>query len=503
MMNRPCRRISRELAYSFSEEQHELQVAYDTDAGHQEVIKQGACETSEAKRQQQRQQQQQQKRQQQQLSKSQRRRRRKQQASHASHAEPVCHGASGAHVASFWEPVHHEASEASAVSLQDAPTSQIGATSKIRLSETDSLCSLVVKNTFIDGYMERPLSLDGFFEERRVCSCPNSTIEAPPDEPPLTDEMLNCNRTSARIGSLHAAVSCASRSTVAKGQSYPTPSSEADCPASDEDSSRRGNQQVRGLPDFDYPVPPVMVKNTFLHVGIERSDSLDNFFFERLTQSCPASRLGSSCDAGSAADSQEVLPAGVTVPAVEPLEELASATTVLHCAAATAADVPFLAANPPTGIVPGWRMAASQQQLLDQQWMLANRPASQEQSFKVPARSNFLAPPQKAPVLKISLLQSLELSSWTKDSTPLPAASAVGSQWTVEGQTTETTHANFVCTSTSDRAGYAATSSTSVPGLNGCRAEPASVAVSTIPEAASAVGCLSKSGSHCNARPHF
>jgi len=59
-----------------------------------------------------------------------------------------------------------------------------------------------------------------------------------------------------------------------------------------------------GLPEYDYPTPwsiqqapkqqdtmPVMVKNTFIGTDVGRPSSLDGFFQERQTKSCPASGI--------------------------------------------------------------------------------------------------------------------------------------------------------------------------------------------------------------------
>jgi len=59
-----------------------------------------------------------------------------------------------------------------------------------------------------------------------------------------------------------------------------------------------------GLPEYDYPTPwsiqqapkqqdtmPVMVKNTFIDTDVGRPSSLDGFFQERQTKSCPASGI--------------------------------------------------------------------------------------------------------------------------------------------------------------------------------------------------------------------
>lgn len=52
----------------------------------------------------------------------------------------------------------------------------------------------------------------------------------------------------------------------------------------------QSQQDVPNLPEFDYPMP-FMVKNTFIGASIGRPSSLEGFFEERLTQSCPVSEI--------------------------------------------------------------------------------------------------------------------------------------------------------------------------------------------------------------------
>lgn len=50
-------------------------------------------------------------------------------------------------------------------------------------------------------------------------------------------------------------------------------------------------QSVPNLPEIDYPAP-LVVKNTFVGFNVLRTPSLEEFYEERKTQSCPASGIG-------------------------------------------------------------------------------------------------------------------------------------------------------------------------------------------------------------------
>jgi len=307
------------------------------------------------------------------------------------------------------ELLRNESCEALDASNEDASPCQDHAHAELRLSEVDSSCSLV--------------------------------------------ETPTCNNTSDRIGRLHtAAGSAASRSTSASGQSSPGPSSEGEGLMSDADSSRVGREQVRGLPDFDYPVLPVFEKNTFLHADVGRSDSLDDFFFERLTRSCPGSRLGSTCDEPPAAETQEAEPVVATEMPTESLQEMAPATAALQNAAAPAAEIVCPAVDLPNWMIPSWDVANLQEDLVAHHQNLAYEPVLEaaHQLLQVPLRCNVPPPPQEAPVLKISLLDSLELPPLMQDNTmpmvaqqhrPPPAASKVDALWTEGGRG----HGNGAC----------------------------------------------------------
>merc|ERR1712023_618496 len=62
---------------------------------------------------------------------------------------------------------------------------------------------VVIRNTFIDAQVPRPLSLDDFFEERRIHSCPVEVHdnayddEQDEDEPPPAPQPLRCAVTAS------------------------------------------------------------------------------------------------------------------------------------------------------------------------------------------------------------------------------------------------------------------------------------------------------------------
>mmetsp|Transcript_73179 Transcript_73179/g.152746 ORF Transcript_73179/g.152746 Transcript_73179/m.152746 type:complete len:176 (+) Transcript_73179:160-687(+) len=55
------------------------------------------------------------------------------------------------------------------------------------LDGQSSVYPVCVKNTFIDIDPGRPVSLDGFYEERRILSCPTSYVEEPESESSTID----------------------------------------------------------------------------------------------------------------------------------------------------------------------------------------------------------------------------------------------------------------------------------------------------------------------------
>lgn len=122
---------------------------------------------------------------------------------------------------------------------------------------------LVVRNTFLDAPVGRPISLEGFFNERVVHSCPASR---------------------------------------------PTSFDEIGCPPGLEDLAPPGlsfgapcvsTSKVSGAVDpSDAESPPFTIKNTFIDAPVLRPMSLDGFFKEREIKSCPQSRFASFDDCG-------------------------------------------------------------------------------------------------------------------------------------------------------------------------------------------------------------
>lgn len=135
-----------------------------------------------------------------------------------------------------------------------------------------------VKNTFIDAPTARPHSLDGFFQEREIRTCPASREVSIEDVGlPLSvqcileslDSLVGAEG-SARSRSTSVGRSSSPRSSVTEAFSPPPPLG------------------------FDFSLSdslsPLYVKNTFISGPTARPHSLDGFFQEREVRSCPASR---------------------------------------------------------------------------------------------------------------------------------------------------------------------------------------------------------------------
>jgi len=133
----------------------------------------------------------------------------------------------------------------------------------IALAKLRESSPLVVRNTFLDAPVGRPISLEGFFNERVVHSCPASR---------------------------------------------PTSFDEIGCPPGLEDLAPPGlsfgapyvsTSKVSGAVDpSDAESPPFTIKNTFIDAPVLRPMSLDGFFKEREIKSCPQSRFASFDDCG-------------------------------------------------------------------------------------------------------------------------------------------------------------------------------------------------------------
>lgn len=126
---------------------------------------------------------------------------------------------------------------------------------------------LIVKNTFFDTPLVRPDSLDDFYRERKVLSCPatrNPTAD--------TERLTKCVQQMEGLDSLH------------------TPSS----------SSWAGIPKLAELRS----AITCIVQNTFISTPLDRPESLDGFLEERRVLSCPATRHQTmdDCDPSVEAD---------------------------------------------------------------------------------------------------------------------------------------------------------------------------------------------------------
>jgi len=134
--------------------------------------------------------------------------------------------------------------------------------------------------------------LRNFFEERTMCSCPASMVDA------TTEPVCDCeeNVPSARPSCGHAAELFATPISTPT-DSPSVPNTERDS-RSDEatlldhlqssDCRVQHLQKLPGLPEFEYPGPVFQTKGTFIHTDLARPFSLDEFE-DRNLQSCPGS----------------------------------------------------------------------------------------------------------------------------------------------------------------------------------------------------------------------
>jgi len=113
----------------------------------------------------------------------------------------------------------------------------------------------IVKNTFIEELLLRPESLEGFFSERRVLSCPATRQHTADNDDPLED----WNPKLWEEGSSDA-----------------------------EESHEIFNT---GSPRFSRE-EAICIRNTFIHALVSRSESLEAFLQERRVQSCPNTARG-------------------------------------------------------------------------------------------------------------------------------------------------------------------------------------------------------------------
>mmetsp|Transcript_18505 Transcript_18505/g.38480 ORF Transcript_18505/g.38480 Transcript_18505/m.38480 type:complete len:365 (-) Transcript_18505:341-1435(-) len=200
---------------------------------------------------------------------------------------------------------------------------------------------LVIRNTFIDVEIKRPVSLDEFYDERIIRSTPASAIDMTwrvfgepeagemakhrPGRSLAQDGSSSCRSTS--VGS-SSARSSADDSPSALTEASPTDASE--CTRRQASPTSHNARCLEGLPEIEYPAP-IFVRNTFIDAGIGRPVSLDGFYEERRLQSCPASAVHKLTDSNEedglgalaipmteAARMGESLPLGVPPPPAMP-----------------------------------------------------------------------------------------------------------------------------------------------------------------------------------------
>lgn len=184
------------------------------------------------------------------------------------------------------------------------------------LPEIDYPTTLIVKNTFIDGEVQRQASLDGFYQERVICSCPNSAIDmgagGAEDMVPQPELLLSRKVPSGRLAPLpeasaadaEAGATDGSRSTSAGssrrslGRSASPPPVEVTEATAEPAYVRLCPGRRAGLPELEYP-SPWRVKNTFIDTSIGRPVSLDGYYAERQLRSCPVSGIGAFPGSGA------------------------------------------------------------------------------------------------------------------------------------------------------------------------------------------------------------
>eukprot|EP00747_Dinoflagellata_sp_TGD_P195199 gnl/TRDRNA2_/TRDRNA2_63517_c0_seq1.p1 gnl/TRDRNA2_/TRDRNA2_63517_c0~~gnl/TRDRNA2_/TRDRNA2_63517_c0_seq1.p1 ORF type:complete len:315 (+),score=59.18 gnl/TRDRNA2_/TRDRNA2_63517_c0_seq1:57-1001(+) len=134
---------------------------------------------------------------------------------------------------------------------------------------------LCVKNTFIDGPCAGlGSSLEGFFREREVKSCPSSRL-------------LGCDTedSEAVIDSSKDAASSSSGSKATCSEIEKPPAAPAETQVS-------GSTVAHVVAATPYLADSWCIQNTFLHFPVgDEAESLEGFFQEREVKSCPASHL--------------------------------------------------------------------------------------------------------------------------------------------------------------------------------------------------------------------
>jgi len=205
-------------------------------------------------------------------------------------------------------------------------------------SEVEYPAPLLVRNTFVDVDIGRPLSLDGFYAEREVHSSPGSAID-PLWSGAEVPQLLSL--TKLRLGRVQEADGSSSCRSTSVGSAEDSPEVSISSPR-----RRSEVQDLAGLelqscrsalcraevPEFEYP-EAIAVKNTFIHANIGRAPSLDGYYEERRLRSCPVSVIdepsimaGAPC-ASECSNTRNVArdalqascwPAGIPPPPAEP-----------------------------------------------------------------------------------------------------------------------------------------------------------------------------------------
>jgi len=149
------------------------------------------------------------------------------------------------------------------------------------LPEMEYPVPLIVKNTFIDAPIGRPLSLDGFLEEREVHSSPASTIDGA-WQPQESHGLAATARLRDRFAYVPDAEGSASPESTSPG-SLSARSSVTDSPPCAVNSlgppdaaASCGAQRVPGLPDFSYP-SPLDAKHIYIWAGTDWPLPVDSF----------------------------------------------------------------------------------------------------------------------------------------------------------------------------------------------------------------------------------
>jgi len=177
--------------------------------------------------------------------------------------------------------------------------------SRAGIPKTPEYAPFVVRNTFLDELI-RPMSLDGFFSERHVHSCPATRQHTANDDP---------------LGAL-----------AAWGHDGGSSSDEEETHEFFNTGSPRYNHES---------LETIYIRNTFINALVSRSESLEAFLQERKVQSCPnterAPRMASTEQSaqndvvtrGPSLDDEVLPPMPLPVGWIDFLQQVASAAQVI------------------------------------------------------------------------------------------------------------------------------------------------------------------------------